>query len=66
MDLTFGEIFQAIAHDQQEALTSYTLWTCDTLLHNGLHCQNGLDIGAIVQALRAEAKVRGINPKVDL
>ncbi len=62
MDLTFGEIFQAIAHDHQEALTNRTLWSCDTLLQNGFHCQNGLDIAAIVQALRAEATVRGVNP----
>jgi heterodisulfide reductase subunit C len=62
MDLTFGEIFQAAAHDRTRALTNRTLWACDTLLQNGLHCQNGLDIGVIVQALRQEARLRGIHP----
>jgi heterodisulfide reductase subunit C len=63
MDLTFGEIFRAAANDHTRALTSLTLWTCDKLLHNGLHCQNGLDLEAIIQALRDEASLRGIDPK---
>ena len=62
MDLTFGEIFRAASHDQPEALTNQTLWICDRLLHNGLHCQNGLDISAIMGALRQEAQLRGIQP----
>lgn len=62
MDLTFGEIFQAAAHNQPKALTNQTLWTCDKLLQNGLHCQNGLDIAAIVGILRDEAQLRGIQP----
>ncbi len=62
MDLTFGEIFQAAVHDQSRALSNRTLWTCDKLLENGLHCQNGLDIPAIVGALRQEARLRGLQP----
>ena len=62
MDLTFGEIFRAAAQDQSIALTNRSLWTCDKLLLNGIHCQNGLDIAAIVQALRDEARLRGIQP----
>lgn len=64
MDLSFGEIFQAAAHDHLRALTSQTLWTCDKLLLNGLHCQNGLDITAIVGALRQEALLRGVRPDI--
>ena len=62
MDLTFGEIFRAAADDQSNALTNRTLWTCDKLLLNGIHCQNGLDLTTIVQALRDEAQLRGIQP----
>jgi heterodisulfide reductase subunit C len=62
MDLTFGEIFRAVLHDPSKALTNRTLWTCDKLLHNGLHCQNGLDIPAIVDVLRSEARLRGCSP----
>lgn len=62
MDLTFGEIFRAAAHDQPNALTNRTLWNCDKLLQNGLHCQNGLNIAAIVGALREEAHLRGVQP----
>jgi heterodisulfide reductase subunit C len=62
MDLTFGEIFRAVAYDQPNALSNRTLWTCDKLLQNGLHCQNGLDIAAIVEALRKEAHLRGVQP----
>jgi heterodisulfide reductase subunit C len=64
MDLTFGEIFRAAVHDHARALTSRTLWTCDKLLLNGLHCQSGLDLEAIIQALREEARLRGIDPKI--
>lgn len=62
MDLTFGEIFRAAAHDQHNALTNQTLWTCDKLLLNGLHCQNGLNIIAILGTLRKEAQLRGVQP----
>jgi heterodisulfide reductase subunit C len=62
MDITFGEILRAAAHDQPKALTSRTLWTCDKLLQNGYHCQNGVDIAAIVGALRQEARLRGVKP----
>ena len=64
MDLTFGDIFRAASHDKPIALSNQTLWTCDKLLQNGLHCQNGLDIAAIVGALREEARLRGIQPKL--
>ncbi|TFH37939.1 MAG: hypothetical protein E4G99_00995 [Anaerolineales bacterium] len=63
MDLSFGEILHAAARDLPLALSNRTLWTCDTLLQNGLHCQNEIDIARIVQALRAEAHVRGIYPE---
>ena len=64
MDLTFGEIFQAAAHDRPKALTNRTVWSCDKLLKNGMHCQNGLDIAAIVAVLRQEAQLRGLQPEV--
>jgi hypothetical protein len=63
MDFSFGEVFQLVAHDDPKALTTQTLWNCDTLLEKGVHCQNGLDLSAVVTALRDEARLRGVKPK---
>jgi hypothetical protein len=63
MDFSFGEVFHFVAHDDPKALTNQTLWNCDTLLEKGIHCQNGLDLSAVVTALRDEARLRGVKPK---
>jgi hypothetical protein len=63
MDYSFGEILQAAAHDDPKALTNRTLWSCDTLLEKKPHCQNGLDLLAVITTLRHEARIRGIKPE---
>jgi heterodisulfide reductase subunit C len=60
MDLTLGELMQAVVRDEDRALTSRTLWACDPLLDGGLRCQQGIDLPAVIHALRQEAVRRGL------
>jgi heterodisulfide reductase subunit C len=58
MDLSFGEIMQAAARNDLEALTNKTLWTCDDLLGPHLMCPHDIDIAAVIIALAREAASR--------
>ena len=60
MDLTLGELMQAVVRDEIRALTSRTLWACDPLLDGRLRCQQGIDVVVVIQALRQEAARRGL------
>jgi len=62
MDLTFGELMQAAARDEQRALTSRTLWLADDLLGRSLRCQAGLDLASVLLVLQREAIERGLTP----
>ena len=62
MDLTFGEVMQAVARDDERALTNRTLWACDGALASNPRCQEGIDIPAVIHALRQEAELRGYSP----
>lgn len=59
MDLSFGEIMQAAARNDPEALTNRTLWTCDDLLGPHLLCPHDIDIAAVIITLAREAASRG-------
>lgn len=59
MDLTIGELMQAVARDSQQALASRTLWA-GSLSALPVRCQQGLNVAAVVEALRAEAARRGL------
>jgi len=61
MDLTLGELMQAAAHNDEGALDCTTLWAC-TSLAQGARCQQGIHVAAVLDALRAEAARRGIQP----
>jgi Fe-S oxidoreductase len=60
MDLSFGELMRAASRDDPVALTNDTLWACDGVLESSLQCQADLDIPAIIDVLRREAKLRGL------
>jgi heterodisulfide reductase subunit C len=60
MDLSFGDVIRAAARDDPIALTNDTLWNCDEALIRQPICQSGLDIYAVIQTLRFEAKERGL------
>jgi heterodisulfide reductase subunit C len=59
MDLTFGEIMQAAARNDPQALENSTLWTCDDLLPR-VRCPSGIDVASVILALVREAELRGI------
>jgi hypothetical protein len=55
-DIPLGSLVQMIIYNDKEALTCRTLWS-DEVLHASRHsCQRGLNIQAIMQAMREEAK----------
>jgi hypothetical protein len=59
-DIPLGSLVQMIILDDKEVLTCRTLWS-DDILENSRHCcQRGLNMQAIMLALRAEAKKQGL------
>jgi heterodisulfide reductase subunit C len=58
-DIPLGNLIQLALMNDEEALQTRTLWS-DSVLHaaRGV-CMRGLDISAILLALREEAKQRG-------
>jgi heterodisulfide reductase subunit C len=58
MDLTIGELMQAAARDDERALDSATLWAC-AAPKDGLRCQQGIHVSAVLDELRTEAVRRG-------
>ena len=58
MDLTFGEIMQAAARDDPQALDNSTLWACDDLLPR-VRCRSGIDVASVILVLVREAELRG-------
>lgn len=59
MDLTVGELMQAAARDSEGALACRSLWS-ENLSRLPLRCQQGLNVAAVIEALRAEAVRRGL------
>jgi len=60
MDIPVGSMIQMIMFDDDEILTSRTLWSDCVLAKARLACHRGIDISAVMQALRAEAQRRGL------
>ena len=60
MDIPVGSMIQMIMFDDDEILTSRTLWSDCVLAKARLACHRGIDISAVMRALRAEAQRRGL------
>jgi len=60
MDIPVGSMIQMIMFDDEEILTSRTLWSDCVLAKARLACHRGIDISAVMQALREEAQRRGL------
>ncbi len=59
-DISLLTLVQMVVMNDEEVLTSRTLWS-DTVLQGARHlCANGLDIEAVLLALRQEARRRGL------
>jgi heterodisulfide reductase subunit C len=60
MDIPVGSMIQMIMFDDEEILTSKTLWSDCVLAKARLACHRGINISAVMEALRAEATLRGL------
>lgn len=63
MDIPVGSMIQMIMFDDEEILSSRTLWSDCVLTKARLACHRGIDISAVMQALREEATRRGLSPE---
>ena len=63
MDIPVGSMIQMIMFDDDEILTSRTLWSDCVLSKARLACHRGIDISAVMRALREEATRRGLSPE---
>lgn len=63
MDIPVGSMIQMIMFDDEEILTSRTLWSDCVLAKARLACRRGIDISAVMSALREEAAHRGLTVK---
>lgn len=60
MDIPIGSMIQMVMFDDEEILTSRTLWSDCVLTKARLACSRGIDISAVMHALREEATRRGL------
>ncbi|HET7011448.1 MAG TPA: hypothetical protein VFI11_11800 [Anaerolineales bacterium] len=60
MELTFGEIMRAAARNEVTVLSSPSLWCCEPLIRQRLHCQAEINVPAVIEVLRREAYRRGL------
>ena len=60
MDIPVGSMIQMVMFDDEEILTSRTLWSDCVLAKARLACSRGIDISAVMNALREEATRRGL------
>ncbi|HET7091756.1 MAG TPA: hypothetical protein VFL17_24245 [Anaerolineae bacterium] len=63
-DVTLEILLQMVVMNDEEALTSRTLWSDAALASAPKVCSNGLDIEAVMLALRREAQRRGLHPPI--
>ena len=59
-DLSLEALMQLIMQNDEEVLTSKTLWSDEALKRAGLMCVSTMDVAAIMLALRDEARRRGL------
>jgi heterodisulfide reductase subunit C len=60
LDIPVGSMIQMVMFNDEEVLTTRTLWSDCVLAKARLACNRGIDISAVMQALRAEAQRRGL------
>jgi heterodisulfide reductase subunit C len=60
-DLSLEALIQLIMMNDEEVLTSRTLWSDEALKRARLMCVSTMDVAAIMLALRDEARRRGLS-----
>ncbi len=62
VDIPLGSLVQMVLFDDEEVLTSRTLWS-DCVIENArFACKRGLNLQVLMYALREEARHRGLGP----
>ncbi len=61
-DLSLEMVLQLVIMNDEEVLTSRTVWSDAALEAARQRCVGSLDVPAILQALRVEARRRGLAP----
>jgi len=60
LDIPVGSMIQMVMFDDEEILPSRTLWSDCVLAKARLACSRGINISAVMEALREEATRRGL------
>ncbi len=60
IDVPLGSLVQMILFNDEEALTSKTLWSEAVLAESRYACRKGINLEAVLLALREEAKRRKV------
>lgn len=60
LDIPVGSLIQMVMFNDEDVLTSKTLWSDCVLSKARLACYRGINISAVMQALREEARQRGL------
>jgi heterodisulfide reductase subunit C len=63
-DLTPNQVMRALQLGDKSVLESKTIWLCASCQTCTTRCPQGLDIAGIMDALRIEAKRRGLSPAI--
>jgi len=63
LDIPLTSMIQLINLNDEEVLTSKTLWSAEVLAHAREACSRQLNLEAIILALRSEAVHRGLMPE---
>jgi NADP-dependent 3-hydroxy acid dehydrogenase YdfG len=64
MDVTFATLIQMVIMDDEEVLTTRSLWSDEALKSAPHLCANQLNLEAVMLALRDEAKKRNLKFEV--
>ncbi len=64
LDVPLGTLIQMVLYNDDEVLTSRTLWSESVLVGARYVCKRGLDLQAIMLALREEALRRGLGEQI--
>jgi heterodisulfide reductase subunit C len=59
-DVSLEVMMQLVMQNDEEVLTSRTLWSDEALSRARMMCVSTMDVAAIMLALRAEARRRGL------
>ncbi len=65
MDVTLSTLVQMVLFNDDEVLTTHTLWSDEVLEIAARSCCNGFDLSKVMLALRQEAQARGMAPGGD-